>query len=1489
MGFYATDVIVEETVPIDPTPSIFISTLFTLALITLGPLFLFRDERYKRHFLYVPPFYRKQSGKLLTYEIRFSLDVDRDLSHPLPYINLLLRIRANDDLQSAVIWIRGNDYRELFRNKSNHCSVFFQARPLKIGQSPSFDCMMWYVVDDPSVGHSTVIAAEKHDAKISISDIAVVNVRTGDRYVDEIGSKTVFSSSSDAERIALHSSPITTCYARPWCRVLRCHHLVAMFNPPYNSSLKRVDRFFMAMLYLLTSIVVTLHLQIYLELLPPVDVFERAGLVPPGYQSSFMNDFLRGKQSYLALSIFGCLLCIPLSIIIRLFFVFEKLFEENREGAFDLGCDFCSHEIFFSTNALNLPFMKVLSQPLANFLDVIMLPTAQVDASTNTDPQISPDPEKIDEKVLQPLTSFKKQDTSPGNFEPGSLPVDRIASYAFMPGRCVECPYEAETCSCPSEVPCLVYSLEPSQKDVSAYEDLEIPRPAWNLNIYRVDTQIFCKAFKNRVSRNLQDLCEVLGESTSSSSIPTLSFLMSSDESSDYDSEVGSSMPSLTDSQRDKETLIKQAAILAEHASRYVMQGRGFRPVQVENTVPLQAPMIPPGMESGFAQYPHASFQSQPGYPMMPSFATPVVYGLPPFMPMPYMSPPYGLCGAGPANFGASSSKRKKHKRQLSSSSALCCCEGSPAQTASSSEIIRKAVKKSKTLPQLLRRLLLNQNNKTPGELTVKRSKKRREKERFFPSLQGKTSVCEIYRPCRLPPFPYEQDCDCRGGRRCVCIHPPPCCAFRKQKALELHEFFVRKDPWVTPSMENWAVKQAIWCGPNDTCNVCDICGCPDFSSGSDDDNESFYSAQCCAKTPIQKPWLVEVERLVQPCSNSKRRHCQLAAANQPRSNFFRMPFFGQQQPATSKINPFSTYIDPFSVAEKVEYTYEVVDDGEPDDAPRSSRNVISSIISPDVPEQFKINTPKSSKEVTVIKKTRKASRFNSIYDFMDEVFRSRQRVTSKTDLTSRENKKDDSKKSKKDDSKKNKKYAPSSSSDVPPPLSRYSDAPPPLSRSFNTPPLSGTSDAPPPLPPPPLPPRDSFLSSPSAPLFGSSVFEDPSEQEDAPLVDLKTPMSGVENPENRVRAESMEPISFFERDYVNLPPKKIKKKIIAEHYQPEFFEPTVLEGRNSEGIKGKLNKLGRFFKKKSPHPSGVARTISSLSLNSATSALSPESEIAGWGIEQEAALLNRNTSPQVRRKPIIPSKSASFRRLSKPKGPFAPALPPRPLLELNLLKKASNDLSTGPSCEYCQGPLEAAYSPRCCESYESDARGDSFAAEAAVNYSFNFPTGDSKDLEKEKSPIEPLKAEEFELADAVSPPRKERSDVDLKKKVQFVTPKITSLLQNFSKHWEKNRVEPSSFEAECRGPPRLHVPIVTHVSRRGGSLRSSISCGSILSFFLLSGIVSLLMYYIWMGQNVPGSGVGLVYLGAFASCVFTVGFVLVFDALLGRYVFHEL
>ena len=375
LGFFASEAVWELTYPIDPTPAVFFVIIFSIVLVILAPVLLYMDYRYQVVTVFTPPF--KENFSKALYEISFCLLINKV---PPPSIHMLFRIICTGDSRFSIPWIRGSDYPKLFGRKRNYCSIIMHTNDFKLCDQTCLDVLAWRVEEDPLVGYPRILDPDKEPYVMKITDVRVTNLESGEmwRSTHEYQASTVgrtaipyFILPHEIRRVTMKAYHVWPLLETALFKLIRCHHAFAMFSPPQNSQLRRVDRLLMALLYIVAAIVLTASLQIFMGILPPTNV-------DPSLQMFSQDEngetvlFLRGQRGLLALSLISCLLCIPLSFIIRFVFIVDKFYFEKREGAKDMKYEFCSHEIFFSLNVLRLPFMKILSRPLATILSVII-------------------------------------------------------------------------------------------------------------------------------------------------------------------------------------------------------------------------------------------------------------------------------------------------------------------------------------------------------------------------------------------------------------------------------------------------------------------------------------------------------------------------------------------------------------------------------------------------------------------------------------------------------------------------------------------------------------------------------------------------------------------------------------------------------------------------------------------------------------------------------------------------------------------------------------------------------------------------------------------------------------------------------------------------------------------------------------------------------------------------------------------------------------
>ena len=377
LGFFASEAVWELTYPIDPTPAILLVALFSIVLVILSPVLLYLDSSFSVITVFTPP-YKKKNFSKVPYEISFCLLLDKI---PPPSVNILFRIICPDpNSQFSIAWIRGNDYPKLFRRKRNYCSIILLTTDYKMDSRACLDVLFWCVEEDPLVGYPRILDPDKQPFNVQITDVRITNLETGEIWKSThkyhaygLGRKAVpyFLLPHEIRRITLKEFHVWPLLNTTLFKLLRCHSAVAMFFPPRNSQLRRIDRLLTVLFYVISGIVLAATIQIYRGISPPATV-DPSEQLTEDVENGETIVISRGPQGLLALSAVSCLLSIPLSFLIRYVFVAEKNYREKRERAEDMQYEFCSHQIFFPLNVLRLPFMKVLSRPLATLLSVII-------------------------------------------------------------------------------------------------------------------------------------------------------------------------------------------------------------------------------------------------------------------------------------------------------------------------------------------------------------------------------------------------------------------------------------------------------------------------------------------------------------------------------------------------------------------------------------------------------------------------------------------------------------------------------------------------------------------------------------------------------------------------------------------------------------------------------------------------------------------------------------------------------------------------------------------------------------------------------------------------------------------------------------------------------------------------------------------------------------------------------------------------------------
>ena len=387
IGFYSSPAVWELTGPIDPFPALFLIIIYSIVLVIFVPIFLYFDERYFVKTIFTPPFAENNSAKHF-YSIKFCLLIDKP---PPPSINMLFLVCPDGETHFSIPWIRGNDHRKLFHRKRNYCSVIAHTNNFAVSKTPTIDILGWRAVEDPLVGYPRIIDPSFEPIKLKMINISLANLSTGEKWFSYYDTKrSYFHRASFLYSLTPHSVcsvPLRKFKPKPLfettlVKILRCHHIFAMFVPPENSQVRRLDRFLMVLLFIISATVLTVSLEIYSGMLPPAGV-------NPGQEMYYMNPdadtsiFLTGERGYFTLALLSSLVCIPLSIGLRYIYVIDKLFSGKRDGARDMWYEFCSHRVFSPLNVVHLPFMKVLSQPLASLLSVAIHDAPQVDATTS--------------------------------------------------------------------------------------------------------------------------------------------------------------------------------------------------------------------------------------------------------------------------------------------------------------------------------------------------------------------------------------------------------------------------------------------------------------------------------------------------------------------------------------------------------------------------------------------------------------------------------------------------------------------------------------------------------------------------------------------------------------------------------------------------------------------------------------------------------------------------------------------------------------------------------------------------------------------------------------------------------------------------------------------------------------------------------------------------------------------------------------------------
>ena len=392
LGFFAAPAIWERTYPVDPTPAVFLVTVFSIVLALLGPLFLYLDERYSPRIILLPPRHIPDPYKA-NYRIDFCVILPKPINSSL---NMLIRMGTNTGSHFAIGWIRGNDNHRLFSKQRNYCSVVLYTPDFELPTYPCIDIIIWNVAEDPAVGYPRITEPNGNQVTAEIADMYVTNLATGEKWISIHDYKSTFLGKKalpyglaphEVRRVPLKELYVWPPLKTTVFKLLRCHQAFAMFYPPPNSRLRRIDRFLLAMLYIVTSVVATIGFQLYLGIIPPVDINPsvRLLLLNSTIDNVIASNFLQGNKSYLILAILSSLICIPFSVIMRYLYVVEKYLAEKREGSSDMKYEFCSHEIFFPLNVLRVPFMKVLSRPLATLLGVVITGQSQAHMAVNVE------------------------------------------------------------------------------------------------------------------------------------------------------------------------------------------------------------------------------------------------------------------------------------------------------------------------------------------------------------------------------------------------------------------------------------------------------------------------------------------------------------------------------------------------------------------------------------------------------------------------------------------------------------------------------------------------------------------------------------------------------------------------------------------------------------------------------------------------------------------------------------------------------------------------------------------------------------------------------------------------------------------------------------------------------------------------------------------------------------------------------------------------